>query len=160
MAQYYSVQKIFDFRGLSYGTRHAAGGAGGECRRSAPSSIFRSMQYEHLPIFKSMMELAVCMEHTAARFPRAHKYTLGSKLRSLCHQALGTIAAANSSPRRLPLLLELRQNMKRIKIHLILAREVQAFARKEQFAWATRLAVNVSRQNKGGLRSVSQKEQA
>jgi len=115
-------------------------------------------RYEHLPIFKAMMELAIHVERIASRFSKAHKYTLGSELRRMCHQALGTIAAANSVKDREGLLLELRQVLERIKIHLVLAREVQAFSHKEQFAQATRLVVEVSRQNEGWLRSVVVKQ--
>ena len=37
--------------------------------------------YRHLPIWKAAMDLAVHLEHAVRRFPRYHKYTLGSELR-------------------------------------------------------------------------------
>ena len=81
-------------------------------------------KYEHLPIFRRMFELSVLMEHTVQYFSRYHKYTLGSELRTMCHDALGLIVEANSVRERLPVLLALRTFFERIKTHLVLAREV------------------------------------
>ena len=114
-------------------------------------------QYEHLPIFRKMFDLTVYLEKAVRHFPRYHKYTLGSELRSMCHDGLGFIAEANSlAPmERRAVLLRLRLVLERIKIHLMLAREVQAFNRTKSFFHATGLIVDVSRQNEGWLRSVS-----
>ena len=49
-------------------------------------------KYEHLPIFKEMLSLAVEVEKAVRNFPRYHKYTLGSELRGFCHDGLGLIA--------------------------------------------------------------------
>ncbi len=38
-------------------------------------------RYEHLPIYKKAMDVAVCMEKVVAGFSRYHKYTLGTDLR-------------------------------------------------------------------------------
>ena len=113
--------------------------------------------YEHLPIFKKMLELSVYIEGLVRHFSRYHKYTLGSELRALCHEGLGFIAEANSLPlhERRPALLRLRMKLERIKIHLMLAKEVHAFNRTRSFFHATSLVVEVSRQNEGWLRSVS-----
>ena len=35
----------------------------------------------HLPIWKAAFDLAVHLEHAVRRFPRYHKYTLGTELR-------------------------------------------------------------------------------
>ncbi len=45
--------------------------------------------YEHLPIFKRLMDLTVFIEQTVSHFSRCHKYTLGSELRMMCREALG-----------------------------------------------------------------------
>lgn len=46
---------------------------------------------EHLSIFKRLMDLTVFMEQTVSHFSRYHKYTLGSELRMMCHEALGLV---------------------------------------------------------------------
>jgi hypothetical protein len=39
-------------------------------------------QYEHLPIYREAMRLAVHLENIVRGFARYHKYTLGSELRN------------------------------------------------------------------------------
>ena len=39
-------------------------------------------RYEHLPIYKQAMDVAVYFEKTVANFNRYHKYTLGTELRN------------------------------------------------------------------------------
>lgn len=41
-------------------------------------------RYEHLPIFKRMMELTIFIENNVRNFSRYHKNTLGSELRTMC----------------------------------------------------------------------------
>ena len=111
-------------------------------------------RYEHLPIFRKMMELTLFMEEVVRRFPRYHKFTLGAELRTLCHDCLALIVEANSTRERRPLLLELRMKLERIKVHLVIAKEAQAFPRARSFFKATELVVAVSRQNEGWLKSL------
>ncbi len=103
--------------------------------------------YEHLPIFKVMMSTTIAVELAVKQFPRYHKYTLGSELRSMCHEALALIMTANSMAQRREMLLRLRVQLERIKIHLMIAREVKAFARPKTFLQIAERIVNVSRQN-------------
>jgi hypothetical protein len=137
--------------------------------------------YEHLPIFKKLMDLTVFVEQTVSRFSRYYKYTLGHELRTMCHEALGLVMEANNAPRgntrsaaadkpmedarpgpansfegmpgRREVLLKLRNILERMKIHLMLAREVQAFNSKNAFSQATELVIDLSRQNEGWLKS-------
>ena len=109
--------------------------------------------YEHLPIFKRMMDLAVLMEQVVAHFSRYHKYTLGSELRTMCHDALALIVEANSTRERLSVLLRLRVLLEKIKIHLVIAREVKAFHSRGSFGQATELVVDLCRQNEGWIKS-------
>ena len=111
-------------------------------------------RYEHLPIFKRMMELTIFIENNVRNFSRYHKYTLGSELRIMCHEGLSLVSEANTLQDRADRLLQLRRLLEKIKIHLMLAREVQAFNKKKSFFTATDLVVDVSRQNEGWLRSV------
>ncbi len=109
--------------------------------------------YDHLPIFKAMMEETVLVENTVKFFSRYHKYTIGTELRSMCHDALGLIMEANSLVDKTPALLRLRVLLERIKIHLVIAREVKAFNKPKTFLQLAEKVVNVSRQNEGWLKS-------
>ena len=109
--------------------------------------------YDHLPIFKVMMEATVMVENTVKFFSRYHKYTLGTELRTMCHDALGLIMEANSMVDKAPALMRLRVLLERIKIHLVIAREVKAFHKPKTFLQLAEKVVNVSRQNEGWLKS-------
>ena len=113
--------------------------------------------YDHLPIFKKMMELAVFVENMVIRFSRYHKYTLGTELRTMCHSALAVIAEANQHREKGTMLLNLRMILESIKIHLILAREVRAYPSRDSFGRAAELVVDVSRQNEGWIKSVAKR---
>ena len=114
--------------------------------------------YEHLPIFKQMMDVAVLMEKTVQQFSRYHKYTLGTELRSMCHHGLALIMEANSTRERHAVLLELRVLLEKIKIHLAIAREVGAFANKNAFSKAVDLVVGLCRQNEGWIKNTVEKQ--
>jgi hypothetical protein len=45
--------------------------------------------YEHLPIYREAMRLAVHLENVVRGFARYHKYTLGSEMRSGAHEIEG-----------------------------------------------------------------------
>jgi hypothetical protein len=58
--------------------------------------------YEHLPIYREAMRLAVHLENVVRGFARYHKYTLGSEMRSGAHEIVALIIKANSAADRLP----------------------------------------------------------
>lgn len=41
--------------------------------------------YEHLPIFKAILDVTVFVEQMVMNFSRYHKYTLGSEISARCH---------------------------------------------------------------------------
>ncbi len=53
-------------------------------------------RYEHLPIYKKAMDVAVYMEKVVAGFSRYHKYTLGTDLRNKSKEIVSLIVKANS----------------------------------------------------------------
>jgi len=65
-------------------------------------------RYEHLPIYKQAMDIAVHFEKVVAGFPRYHKYTLGSDLRQKSREVVTSVVKANNS----------RQNRRAILIQL------------------------------------------
>ena len=113
--------------------------------------------YEHLPIFRAMLDATVFVENMVVHFSRYYKYTLGSELRVMCHDALGMIMEANSAHDRYRHLLRLRVILEKIKIHLIIAREVKAFHKPKSFYTIVEKIVAVARQNEGWIKSQSGK---
>lgn len=63
---------------LPLGCRSGATPAGG----SILVHVSTVARYEHLPIYKKAMDLAVYFEKVVRNFSRYHKYTLGSELRA------------------------------------------------------------------------------
>ena len=53
-------------------------------------------QYEHLPIYKKAMDLAIFIENIVRRFSKYHKYTLGTDLRNISREVVRLIIRANS----------------------------------------------------------------
>ena len=68
-------------------------------------------RYEHLPIYKKAMDLAVYLEKIVRNFSRYHKYTFGTELRAKSREIVGVTIAANSRVEKLALLLELREKL-------------------------------------------------
>ncbi|MCX7556905.1 hypothetical protein OS187_08750 [Xanthomonadaceae bacterium JHOS43] len=94
-------------------------------------------RYEHLPIWHDAMRLAVHLERSVARFPRYHKYTLGTELRRGAQSLLGAIMrCASARETRTAELERLVLIVEQVKTQLALAREVRVFASFNDFAQA------------------------
>ena len=114
-------------------------------------------RYEHLPIYKKSMDVAVHFEKVVAGFSRYHKYTLGSELRNTSRDIVAAVIKANSSREKLPQLLVVRDRLEALTVLARLAKEVRAFKSFKSYQHAVQEVVSVSRQNEGWIRSVSAK---
>ena len=56
-------------------------------------------RYEHLPIYKSALDMTVHFERLVAGFSRYHKYTLGTELREASPAVLMQVVRANNAQR-------------------------------------------------------------
>ena len=110
-------------------------------------------QYEHLPIYRTAMQLAVHVETVVRGFPRYMKYTLGTDLRRQAQAILGMIVRANSTRERRPVLLELRLTIEQLMVLARLCQEAKGFRTFTGFVSTVELAGQVARQNEGWLRS-------
>jgi len=112
-------------------------------------------QYEHLPIYKKAMDVAVYFEKIVKNFSRYNKYTLGSELRNLSRDLVKLIIKANSSREKLPILYELRERLEEMKVLLRISKEAHAFNSFKSFQHAIEGIISVSRQNEGWIKSLS-----
>ncbi|MHB8808736.1 MAG: four helix bundle protein [Desulfobulbaceae bacterium] len=110
-------------------------------------------RYEHLPIYRTAMELCVYLENTVKNFSRYHKYAIGAELRELSREVLRLIIQANSLRDREDVLRGLVRHCDMLAAMLALAKEVKAFASFTSFQHAAGLAVSLSRQGEGWLKS-------
>ncbi len=86
-------------------------------------------RYEHLPIYKQAMDVAVHFEKVVAGFSRYHTYTLGTELRNKSREIVAQIIRANEERDKAPMLIALRGQLDELFILIHLAKEVQAFKR-------------------------------
>ncbi|MDP4029237.1 MAG: four helix bundle protein [Gallionella sp.] len=107
-------------------------------------------------IWKAALDLAVHLEHAVRRFPRYHKYTLGTELRQTAQRLCRLVARANDAKdaARAVALDELVGAVEEMKTLLTLAQEVKAFANFNEFAGAAELTVSLGKQSGGWRRRV------
>ena len=117
-------------------------------------------QYEHLPIYKKAFDLLIYIEKSVSNFSRYHKYSLGSDLRQLARQVVRTIVRANSEADKNGALKYLRNILEEFLICLRLAKELQLFKNLNSYVFAMEMAVQISRQNEGWLKSLKLPEQS
>ncbi len=112
-------------------------------------------RYEHLPIYKQAMDVAVHFEKVVAGFSRYHKYTLGTELRNQSRAVVALIMKANAARDKQPHLLALREALDELLIVVRIAKEAKAFKNFKSFQYAIEQVVSVCRQNEGWLRSLN-----
>jgi len=84
-------------------------------------------RYEHLPIYKTAMQVALHFELIVAGFSRYHKYTLGAELRNTSKEVVSLIIRANNAQDKIKLLSALRVKLDELMVLVRLAKEVKAF---------------------------------
>lgn len=104
-------------------------------------------QYEHLPIYKKAMDVAVYFEKIVKNFSRYNKYNLGAEMRTKSRDIVKLIIKANSSRNKLPPLYELREYIEELKILIRISKESKAFHNFNSFQHAMECVVSVSKQN-------------
>ncbi|MFE8032542.1 four helix bundle protein [Thiohalocapsa marina] len=112
-------------------------------------------RYEHLPIYKQAMDVAVHLEKVVAGFSRYHKYSLGSDLRQKSRDIVAQIIRANAEHDKAPALRALRGQLDELLILIRLGKEVQAFKSFAAYQFTVEQVASVCRQNEGWLRSVT-----
>jgi hypothetical protein len=110
------------------------------------------VRYEHLPLYKTAMDLTMYIETVVRNFSRYHKYTLGTDLRQQSRDLVTVIIRANSQREKLPVLMELREWLEGLLVLVRICKEVRAVSRFEAYAQAAELAVALSRQNEGWIK--------
>ena len=113
-------------------------------------------QTEHLPIYKASYDLCLYLEQIVKNFSRYQKYALGADLRAGARKALALVVRANSRRDKVPVLLELREELEALKVLLRLSRDAKAFANFHSFEHAITQVVDIARQNEGWLKSQHQ----
>lgn len=117
-------------------------------------------RYEHLPIYKSALDLCVHFEKLVAGFSRYHKYTLGTELRAGSRAVLMQVLRANQAgdaSARSAELLVLRDHIDALLLSVRLAKEVKAFNSFTGYLHVVEQVGSVARQNEGWFKSTQQR---
>ena len=100
------------------------------------------------PIWRDAEQLLVDIECAVRRFPRYHKYTLGSELRLLAARVLSCVTHAINHKEARSLWVErLATAIEELKLRLQLGKSLQVFASFTEFERLAKTAVDVSRQS-------------
>lgn len=110
-------------------------------------------RYEHLPIYKKSIELAVYLQQVVRHFSRYNKYSIGAELRDHSRKIILLIIRANSCRNKVAILTELVETCEMLKTSIVFAKEVKAFASFKSFQHASSLAVVLCKQSEGWLKS-------
>jgi hypothetical protein len=82
-------------------------------------------RYEHIRIFQLSYDITVKTYKITANFKKEYKYTLGEKLKLLCHEMLDLIVEANSSKDKKELLEKLNFKMESLRIYFRVASDLK-----------------------------------
>lgn len=69
-------------------------------------------QYEHLPVYRKAMEMAVYFEKIIRNFSGYHTYNLGAEKRTKSRDIVKLTIRANSMREKLPVLYEFRGGLR------------------------------------------------
>jgi hypothetical protein len=110
-------------------------------------------RYEHLEIYKAAFDLTKHIEETVAKFPRYHRYTLGSEFRTLSYKAIVLIIKTNNTADKKLLLNELLITLEEMKVILHMLKEFKVFPNFASFEACVRYLDSVIRQCSGWTKS-------
>lgn len=104
----------------------------------------------NLPIWRDANRFLVAIEKVVKHFPKYHKYTLGSELRSNALKICNLIHQAwQEKQQQCALLYKLKYCIDEIKIQLHLAKKLEALPSFRTFEFLSKQAVNLGKQNGG-----------
>ena len=108
---------------------------------------------DHLPIWRDANRLLVVIEEAVRRFPRYHKYTLGTDLRRQAMVVCRLITRAyHEKDNRSQQVRRLSLAVDDLKVLVQLGKEVRAFHSFKEFQTAAELAVALGKQSGGWLK--------
>ena len=110
-------------------------------------------RYEHLPIYRLAMELAVYIEKEIKNMSRYNKYVLGAEIRKRTIETLSLVVRANSTYDKVSVLEELRITLEELRQILFLAKETEALASFTVYKESMQKVETLIRQNEGWLKS-------
>ena len=85
-------------------------------------------RYEHLPIYKATLDVAVYLEKAVAGFSRYYINSIGAELREHSRRVIKLMMLANNQSDKQTVLLKLRGALDELLLVVRLAKEIKAFS--------------------------------
>lgn len=105
---------------------------------------------KQLPIWRDANRFLLSIEKVVKRFPKYHKYTLGTELRNNALKVCNLIHQAwHEKRQQCELLHQLKYCLDEIKIQLHLAKKLEALPSFSTFEFLSQQAVQLGKQNGG-----------
>jgi hypothetical protein len=102
-------------------------------------------RYDHLPLWRDALQLAVLIEEAVRGVPRYHKYAIGADLRRQAMAVCRLIIRANAgSTNRERSIEQLVLTVEELKAMIQMGKELRAFRNFKQFEQAALLAAPIS----------------
>jgi hypothetical protein len=114
-------------------------------------------RYEHLPIYKQELDVAVYFEKVAAGFSRYHKDTLGTGQRNKSREAVTLVIKANAARDEREPLLALRDCLDERLIVMRIAKEARAFKSFSPSPTPSNRSYRIADRTRGWLRSAQKR---
>lgn len=103
-------------------------------------------------VYKSSYDLCLYLEQVVARFSRTHRYSIGADLREGARRVLRLVVRANARRDKVPVLLELREELEDLKVLVRLGHDTKAFANLKGFEHAMTLLSGIAKQTEEWLK--------
>lgn len=105
-------------------------------------------RYQHLPIFQAAYDLNLEIHRRTDSFPRAHRYTMGEKLKNMTLDFIDLVIEANSQKEKTEILRRGEILLERLKIHVRTCFDLQIMGRIG-FEFVSRKIDEIARQLQG-----------
>ena len=123
--------------------------------------MYQTINGNKAPVWRHAQRLLVLTEEAVRRFPRYHKYNLGSDLRRQAMQVCRLVNRAWRDPQgRSRHVAQLVVAVDEFKLLLQLGKDVRAFAGFGQFQQLAELAVGLGNQSGGWRRRLADRPEA
>ena len=110
---------------------------------------------KNFPIWRDAEQLCIEIEQAVRNFPRYHKYTIGSELRTLASGVLSAVThAINNTEDKLYWVKKLTILIEELKLKIQIAKQLKVYQNFKQFEVIARLAVSIGKQARGWLKKL------
>ncbi|HOB72548.1 MAG TPA: four helix bundle protein [bacterium] len=104
--------------------------------------------YDNMKMYRSAFSLMLYIEEEVAKFPRYHKYSIGSEIRKMIFEIVTMLAGFNENQcdKKVEIMKQILKEIEKLKIKLALSREIKAFKSYNTWFHAAEMLYEISAQ--------------